>query len=129
MATVRQLLHLLQVYCHSRVLEINPVTLAVNWSVDPRDFGFSIPMNGYKFYSPYGGNLQRLPNGNTLITLATEGLVIEVTPSKEIVWQWTCPYRTTTENLLKNNMIYRVYRYPTSNFLGQEILSQLRLQM
>ena len=102
---------------YSRILEINPVTLAVNWSVDPRDFGFSIPMNGYKFYSPYGGNLQRLPNGNTLITLATEGLVIEVTPSKEIVWQWTCPYRTTTENLLKNNMIYRVYRYPY-DYLG-----------
>lgn len=97
---------------YSRILEINPVTLSVNWSVDPRDFGFSIPINGYKFYSPYGGNLQRLPNGNTLITLATEGMVIEITNSKEIVWQWTCPYRTTTENLLKNNMIYRVYRYP-----------------
>ena len=102
---------------YSRILEINPVTLSVNWSVDPRDFGFSIPMNGYKFYSPYGGNLQRLPNGNTLITLATEGLVIEITHTKEIVWQWTCPYRTTTENLLKNNMIYRVYRYPY-DYLG-----------
>jgi len=97
---------------YSRVLELNPVTLEVKWSVDPRDFGFSIPINGYKFYSPYGGNLQRLPNGNTLITLATEGLVIEITRSKEIVWQWTCPYRTNTENVLKNNMIYRVYRYP-----------------
>lgn len=97
---------------YSRILEINPVTLKVNWSVDPRDFGFSIPINGYKFYSPYGGNLQRLPNGNTIITLATEGLVIEITREKEIVWQWTCPYRTNTENVLKNNMIYRVYRYP-----------------
>lgn len=102
---------------YSRILEINPVTLSVNWSVDPRDFGFSIPINGYKFYSPYGGNLQRLPNGNTLITLATEGMVIEITRSKEIVWQWTCPYRTTTENVLKNNMIYRVYRYPY-DYLG-----------
>ncbi|MBU5668344.1 thioredoxin [Peptoniphilus sp. MSJ-1] len=97
---------------YSRILEINPVTLGVKWSVDPRDFGFSIPINGYKFYSPYGGNLQRLPNGNTIITLATEGLVIEITRDKEIVWQWTCPYRTNTENVLKNNMIYRVYRYP-----------------
>ncbi|MDU7115574.1 MAG: thioredoxin family protein, partial [Peptoniphilus harei] len=43
--------------------------------------------------------------------------VIEITHTKEIVWQWTCPYRTTTENLLKNNMIYRVYRYPY-DYLG-----------
>ncbi|MGI5949010.1 thioredoxin domain-containing protein [Peptoniphilus sp.] len=97
---------------YSRVLEINPITLSKTWSIDPRDFGFSIPLNGYKFYSPYGGNLQRLPNGNTLITLATEGMVVEVTRDKEIVWEWSCPYRTDTENMLRNNLIYRVYRYP-----------------
>lgn len=97
---------------YSRVLEINPLTLTETWSIDPRDFGYSIPLNGYKFYSPYGGNLQRLPNGNTLITLATEGMVIEVTRDKEVVWEWNCPYRTDTENMLRNNLIYRVYRYP-----------------
>lgn len=97
---------------YSRILEINPITLSEIWSVDPRDFGYSIPLNGYKFYSPYGGNLQRLPNGNTLITLATEGMAIEITREKEVVWEWTCPYRTDTENMLRNNLIYRVYRYP-----------------
>lgn len=99
---------------YSRILEINPITLNINWKVDPRDFGYSIPLNGYKFYSPYGGNLERLPNGNTLVTLTTEGMVIEITRDKEIVWQWVSPYRRDTENMLNNNLIYRVYRYPYS---------------
>lgn len=100
---------------YSRILEINPITLNVEFYLDPRDFGFSLPINGYKFYSPFGGNLQRLPNNNTLITLATEGMAIEVTEDKEIVWEWVSPYRSTKDKrLVRSNLIYRVYRYPYS---------------
>lgn len=97
---------------YTRILELNPLTLDINWMVDPRDFGFSIPLRGYKFYSPYGGNLERLPNGNTLITLTTEGMALEVTREKELVWLWASPYRMDTENMLNNSLVYRVYRYP-----------------
>lgn len=102
------------VRAYSRVLEINPITFNINWQLGPRDFGYSVPLNGYKFYSPYGGNVERLPNGNTLVTLTTEGIVLEVTRDKELVWQWVSPYRRDTKNMLNNNLIYRVYRYPYS---------------
>ncbi|MDO5715496.1 MAG: thioredoxin domain-containing protein [Tissierellia bacterium] len=96
----------------SRILEIHPITMDILWSIDPRDFGYSLPINGYKFYSPYAGNLQRLPNGNTLITMATDGMVLEVTQEKEVVWQWINPYKTDRENLLWNHLVYASYRYP-----------------
>ena len=38
------------------------------------------------------GSVQRLPNGNTLISESEKGHVIEVTPDKEIVWEYWFPY-------------------------------------
>ena len=52
-------------------------------------------------------NAQRLPNGNTLICSAGQGVILEVTPEKNIVWQYL--------NLLPNpfsNCVARVHRYP-----------------
>lgn len=53
-----------------------------------------------------------MPNGNTLIDEGSDGRVIEVTPEKEIVWEWISPYYTHNETGPKTNMIYRAYRYP-----------------
>jgi hypothetical protein len=36
---------------------------------------------------------QRLPNGNTLITEETGGRIFEVTPDREIVWEFVNPVR------------------------------------
>ncbi|MGF7049609.1 hypothetical protein J2T13_004130 [Paenibacillus sp. DS2015] len=41
---------------HSRILEINPVTLEVEWQYTAAEEGFSIPTDSYKFYSPYISN-------------------------------------------------------------------------
>jgi hypothetical protein len=52
-------------------------------------------------------NAQRLPNGNTLICSAQQGLLLEVTPEKTIVWKY--------RNFLPTpfaNAVARVYRYP-----------------
>ena len=35
--------------------------------------------------------MQRLPNGNTLITESDRGYVFEVTPQKETVWRFANP--------------------------------------
>jgi hypothetical protein len=53
-------------------------------------------------------NVQRLPNGNTLICSSVQGLFLEVTPEKNIVWQY--------KNILPNpfaNAVARVWRYST----------------
>jgi len=72
------------------------------------------------FYSYRQGAVQRLPNGNTLITSTHNGHLIEVTKGKEVVWDYVSPIRNGKpqcsledgdgHNRL-NNMIHRAYRY------------------
>jgi hypothetical protein len=67
----------------SRVLEINPVSLKIEWEYksDPPS----------RFYSRTRGSAQRLPNGNTLICEGDVGRAFEVTRDGEIVWEWWNP--------------------------------------
>ena len=70
---------------HSRVVEIDPVDFAVRWSYGGSD--------EQPLYSKFLGAVQRLPNGNTLITESDAGRALEVTPKGEIVWQFHNPER------------------------------------
>lgn len=56
------------------------------------------------FYTYAMGDADRLPNGNTLITDAVNGRIVEVTPDKEKVWE----YRLNTPM----NWIYKAERVP-----------------
>jgi len=55
-------------------------------------FGPREPVWAYKdaplFFSPFISGAQRLANGNTLICSGAAGRVFEVTPEKEVVWDW-----------------------------------------
>ena len=39
-------------------------------------------------FSDILSGVERLPNGNTLISVGTQGTVWEVTPDKEVVWKF-----------------------------------------
>ena len=65
----------------SFVLEINPVTKEEVWVYDDREF----------FHSNFTSAVQRLRNGNTLITEAWHGRIFEVTPERETVWEYVAP--------------------------------------
>jgi len=93
---------------HSRILEINPVTLEIEWQYTPTEAGFTQPLDSYRFYSPYISSAQRLPNGNTLITEGADGRIFEVTREHELVWEYISPYK----NKINANMVYRAYRVP-----------------
>lgn len=67
----------------SFVLEVNPITKEVVWIYE----------NGKKFFSNSAGSMQRLKNGNTLISEDLNGFVFEVTPKKNIVWKYKTKYR------------------------------------
>jgi Arylsulfotransferase (ASST) len=69
----------------SRVLEVNPLTEEIVWSYRGNEKDL--------FFSPIRSSQQRLPNGNTLITESDQGRIIEVTPSKEICWEYINPHR------------------------------------
>jgi len=62
--------------------------------------------NPSDMYSMMLSNAQRLPNGNTLMCSANQGLFLEVTPEKEIVWKYQNILPTPTANA-----VARVVRY------------------
>lgn len=64
----------------SRVLEVDPLTKHVVWHY--------AGSNGRTFFSVSRGASQRLPNGNTLITVSDSARTHEVTPEGEIVWSY-----------------------------------------
>ena len=85
---------------NSRVLEIDPVTLALVWSYTA----------GAQFFSTNISGAQRLPNGNTLITEGAGGRVFEVTSDRQIVWEFmNAPANSTSRTPAT---IYRAYRVP-----------------
>jgi hypothetical protein len=67
----------------SRIIQFDPVTRDITWLYAPDD--------PWRFYSKECGSNQRLPNGNTLITESDRGRAFEVTPEKEIVWEYVNP--------------------------------------
>lgn len=70
----------------SRAIEFNPLTQEVAWSYQ------GTPAES--FHSREAGSIQRLPNGNTLITESEKGRGFEVTPGGKIVWEFLNPHRT-----------------------------------
>jgi hypothetical protein len=87
---------------NSRVLEINPLTLALVWSyVAPGQF----------FASNISG-AQRLPNGNTLVTEGTTGRIFEVANDGTIVWEYINALFTRGAGPRPSNAVYRAYRLP-----------------
>lgn len=94
----------------SRVVDIDPATNEVVWA-------YTDPMVS-SFYTPYMGNAQRLPNGNTHITESATGRLFEVTREGEVVWEyiipWFAPYpdeaaRKTGGGML--NTVFQTFRY------------------
>ncbi len=83
---------------YSRILEFNPVTLEIVWEYNPT-LGDFMPFSGIV------SSAQRLLNGNTLITSGNMGIMLEVTPEKEIVWHYTY----STQHTFK---LYRAIRTP-----------------
>lgn len=63
----------------SLILEIDPVTERIVWKFE----------DGERFYSSFRSNVQRLPNGNTLICESEGPRIFEVTNvTQEIVWEY-----------------------------------------
>jgi hypothetical protein len=86
---------------YSRVVEFDPVDLTLVWQ-------YGKPSGPQYMSSIVISAAQRLPNGNTLVTIGVEGRLIEVTPDKEKVWEFSSPFVTA----LGNSSVYRAYRVP-----------------
>jgi hypothetical protein len=70
---------------NSRVLEFDPFTMEIVWE-------FQGP-ESEPFVSFRAGSVARLANGNTLVVASLQGRALEVTPAKEVVWEYVIPNR------------------------------------
>lgn len=79
--------------------------------------------NSENFYSPYLSNAQRLNNGNTFINAGSPGNIFEITPDREIVWEYEIPlfgdFPATQGDNISNNSNFRAYKFAT-DFIGFE---------
>jgi hypothetical protein len=76
----------------SRIIEINPVNKEIVWSYSAADF-----------YTPSAGSVQRLLNGNTLISEDRHGRVFEINTTGQIVWQYKSNFETNRARLYAKN--------------------------
>ncbi len=87
----------------SRAVELDPGTLEVRWSYDGSD---ADPL-----WSKSCGTVQRLENGNTLITESDNGRALEVTPAGDVVWEFRSPHRAGSDDELVATL-FDVIRLP-----------------
>jgi hypothetical protein len=90
----------------------------VEW-VFPNDGGMAIMGSGgggdiNNFYSSFISGQTRMPNGNTVICAGSHSHFFEVTPQKEVVWEYVMPpysggaFQPTKDNA---NMCFRFHRF------------------
>lgn len=103
---------------YSKVIEFDPFTQKIHWQ-----YAGSPPES---FYSECCGTAQRLSNGNTLITVTETGYALEVTPDREIVWEFHSPHRAG-ENKQLVAALYEVRRI-SPQFLSSWVDNQVRMQ-
>jgi hypothetical protein len=71
-----------------------------------------------KMFTTGLGGVQRLPNGNTLISCGRQGYVFEANQDGDVVWEYEIPLQggnqvsQGTEVPFGQNLIFRTYRYP-----------------
>ena len=96
-------------FTHSRVIEVDPASNEIAWEYrgDP-------PIS---FYSYHISGAERQPNGNTLICEGAPGRIFEVTPGKEIVWEYINPFMARSGYGVGGslsglaNSVFRAHRY------------------
>ena len=96
----------------SRIISIDPINLNITWEYKTE--------NPEDFFSLSQSSVQLLPNNNLLVTESEKGRVFELTPDKEIVWEYYHPEKQSTSNSTDSTRqgmrqeIYRMTKYDTS---------------
>lgn len=90
----------------SYALEIDPLGGAIGWKY---------PNAGQFLSSEQAGSVERLGNGNTLITESDRGRAFEVTPEGETVWEFVSPHRAGPKGAFVATL-FEMVRLPKSPF-------------
>lgn len=104
---------------YSSIIELSPHVRAdgrYDWTGEPE----IVWQYAEDFFSPFISGVQRLPNGNTLITEGRSGRLIEVSAAGEVVWEFINPMTSegfagaddeVERGLGINNAIFRARKY------------------
>ena len=84
----------------SRVIEVDPVENQIVWE-------WQAP-TAREFFTRTKGAVQRLPNGNTLVTNADHGEIFEIAPDGDVVWRFVSPMRNAEG---KRSTLHRARRF------------------
>jgi hypothetical protein len=103
-------------HSHSYITEFNYQTGETMWEYkdNPRTY----------FYSPHISGAERLASGNTLICEGSFGRIFEVTPEKQIVWEFINPDFDRMFMGDDVNWVFRAFRYGEDS---PEIAGRLKL--
>jgi len=82
----------------SRILEINPRNLAIEWEWPGE--------NDFNMYTSIAGAVEPLDNGNVLIAETNRGRLLEVNREGEVVWDFRVPERKQTRD--RGGKVYTV---------------------
>ena len=89
---------------YSRVIEIDPDTNEIVW-----EYTGNPPES---FYSPIVGNSEWLPNGNILICEGAAGRIFELTPMREVVWEYVNPFLyPSPQTGTDSGTVFKAHRY------------------
>ena len=89
----------------SQIWEIDQETKEIVWRYFPEK-------NALSFWSPHISGCQRLKSGNTLIAEGGKGCIFEVTPDREVVWEYINPFYGPHPALSGEiNWVFRARRY------------------
>lgn len=94
----------------SRILEFDPFTQEIVWQYRGTP---ELP-----FHTEWCGAVQRLENGNTLITETKNGRAFEVTPRGDIVWEFVNPNQVVQDGMTLIAAVWEVERVPESYVEG-----------
>lgn len=89
----------------SRVIEVNPGTLKIEW-----EYRSDNPVD---FYGTFLSGCERLPNGNTLVCEGSMGRFFEINVRGEMVWEYVVPFydHHTSGRFGLTNLTFRAHRY------------------
>ena len=97
---------------HDIVAPVRSNIIQFNKDTGKETWRYEAPM-AWTFYTHVMGGVERLPNGNTLITESVNGRIFEVTHESELVWDYINPDFDAPFPSSKDpgNAVFRAFRY------------------
>jgi hypothetical protein len=78
--------------CYDNGLYVNASRWVEVDAASGKLIGHSSQAMGRKHFSDVMGNVERLPNGNTVVCDAANGRLLQMTPDSKIVWEYVSPH-------------------------------------